>query len=53
VQDAMGVSTASIHAIPLDVPAALEAVRQRHQVAQLELATRVGAAVGVPPAVLA
>jgi 5-methylcytosine-specific restriction enzyme subunit McrC len=46
VQDAMGVSTASIHAIPLDVPAALDAVRQRRQVAELELATRVGAAVG-------
>lgn len=48
VQDAMGVSTASIHAIPLDVPAALEAVAQRHRVADLELAMRVAEAVGSP-----
>ena len=47
VQDAMGVATASIHAIPLDVPAALEAVAQRSPVAGLELATRVGVAVGL------
>jgi len=47
VQDAMGVSTASIHAIPLDVAAA--AVRDPRLVASSDFVARVGAAVGAPP----